>query len=125
LRLRRRTCLHIYKYYRHPASAFGTRLQTWFPFNIQIWLNGREWLAQQLAGRGYTEFRRHDKAFTWVGDPALARHEVTRLGARLHFGDRAHSRFVGSLPGAGRAGADQDGDREQAGSDAQGEPLSG
>jgi hypothetical protein len=73
LRLRRRTCLHIYKYYRHPRFGFlGTRLQTWFPFNIQIWLNGREWLAQQLAGRGYTEFRRHDKAFTWVGDPALA-----------------------------------------------------
>lgn len=76
LRLRPRKCLHIYKYYRHPRfGVLGTRLQTWFPFNIQITLNGREWLAQQLRRRGYTEgddFRRHDKAGTWVRNPALA-----------------------------------------------------
>ncbi|MEK7837415.1 MAG: hypothetical protein AAB328_05460 [candidate division NC10 bacterium] len=73
LRLRRRTCLHIYKYYRHRVFGFlGTRLQTWFPFNIQIWLNGREWLAHQLQRQGRTDFRRHDKCFTWLGDPALA-----------------------------------------------------
>jgi hypothetical protein len=73
LRRRRRTCLHIYKYYRHPGFGFlGTRLQTWFPFNIQIWLNGREWLAHQLQRRGHTDFRRYDKCFTWLGDPALA-----------------------------------------------------
>ena len=73
LRLRRRTCLHIYKYYRHRVFGFlGTRLQTWFPFNIQIWLNGREWLAHQLQRRGHTDFRRQDKCFTWLGDPKLA-----------------------------------------------------
>lgn len=73
LRRRRRTCLHIYKYYRHPVFGFvGTRLQTWFPFNIQIWLNGREWLAHQLERRGHTDFRRHDKSFTHLGRPALA-----------------------------------------------------
>lgn len=73
LRLRQRTCLHIYKYYRHRVFGFlGARLQTWFPFNIQIWLNGREWLAHQLQRKGRTDFRRYDKAFTWLGDPALA-----------------------------------------------------
>ena len=73
LRLRRRTCLHIYKYYRHRVFGFlGTRLQTWFPFNIQIWLNGREWLAHQLQRRGHTDFRRQDKCFTWLGDSKLA-----------------------------------------------------
>jgi hypothetical protein len=73
LRLRRRTCLHLYQYYRHPRFGFlGTRLQTWFPFNIQITLNGREWLAQQFHRRGYTDFQRHGKAFTRLGDPALA-----------------------------------------------------
>jgi hypothetical protein len=82
LRLRRRTCLHLYKYYRHPRFGFlGTRLQTWFPFNIQITLNGREWLAQQFHRRGYTDFDRHDKAFTRLGDPALAQrlmdHQLT------------------------------------------------
>ena len=24
------------------------RIQTWFPFNIQVGLNGREWLARQM-----------------------------------------------------------------------------
>jgi hypothetical protein len=73
LRLRPRKCLHVYKYYRHRVFGFlGTRLQTWFPFNIQLWLNGREWLAHQLERRGHTDFRRHDKCFTWLGHPARA-----------------------------------------------------
>jgi hypothetical protein len=73
LRLRPRKCLHIYKYYLHPVFGFiGTRLQTWFPLNIQIWLNGREWLARQLARKGRTDFVRHDNCFTSLGDPALA-----------------------------------------------------
>ena len=73
LRLRPRKCLHVYQYYRHPVFGFlGARLQTWFPFNIQIWLNGREWLAHHLERRGQTDFRRYDKCFTYLGRPALA-----------------------------------------------------
>ena len=48
------------------------RLQTWFPFNIQICLNGREWVARQLARRGHHDFTRADNCFTHLGDPALA-----------------------------------------------------
>lgn len=73
LRLCPRKCLHIYKYYLHPLFGFlHARLQTWFPFNVQICLNGREWLAGQLARRGRTDFERHDNCFTALGDPALA-----------------------------------------------------
>jgi hypothetical protein len=72
LQLKPRKCLHIYKYYLHPVFGFlGTRLQTWFPFNVQIWLNGREWLARQLESKG-CDFVRHDNCFTSLGDPALA-----------------------------------------------------
>ena len=79
LRLRPRKCLHIYKYYLHPVFGFlGTRLQTWFPFNVQIWLNGREWLARQLEKRGRTDFVRHDNCFTSLGDPALAKRLMDR-----------------------------------------------
>ena len=79
LRLQPRKCLHIYKYYVHPAlGLLGTRLQTWFPFNIQIWLNGREWLARQLQGKGRTDFVRHDNCFTELGDPALAQRLMDR-----------------------------------------------
>lgn len=79
LRLQPRKCLHIYKYYVHPALGFlGTRLQTWFPFNIQIWLNGREWLARQLQAKGRTDFVRHDNCFTVLGNPALAQRLMDR-----------------------------------------------
>jgi len=63
-----RKCLHLYHYYQHPIFGFMyARLQTWFPFTIQIGLNGREWLSRQLeaAGLGY---RRHDNCITWVDD---------------------------------------------------------
>ena len=73
LRLRPRKCLHIYHYYVHPWFGFlGARLQTWFPFAVQVCLNGREWLGQQFRLRGRTDFRRHDNCFTQLGNPKLA-----------------------------------------------------
>lgn len=82
LKLRPRKCLHVYQYSLHPRFGFmNARLQTWFPFNIQICLNGREWLATQLARRGQSNFTRHDNCFTALGDPALAQrlldHQLT------------------------------------------------
>jgi len=79
LKPRLRKCLHIYKYYRH--SKFGwinSRIQTWFPFNIQVCMNGREWLAHQFAKRGRTDFQKHDNCFTWLGNPALAQRWMNR-----------------------------------------------
>jgi hypothetical protein len=73
LRLRPSKCLHIYKYFIHPNFGFcNARIQTWFPFNIQICLNGREWLARRLAREGRDDFKRADNCFTWLGDPLLA-----------------------------------------------------
>lgn len=72
LRLRPKKCLHLYKYMVHPQFGFmSARLQTWFPFNIQICLNGREWLARQLRQRRST-FKRADNCFTWLGNVDLA-----------------------------------------------------
>jgi hypothetical protein len=73
LKLRLRKCLHVYKYYLHPLFGFiNARIQTWFPFNIQICLNGREWLARQLSRRRHSDFARADNCFTHLGDPELA-----------------------------------------------------
>ena len=73
LKLRPRKCLHIYKYYLHPLFGFiNARIQTWFPFNIQICLNGREWLARRLARRHRSGFERADNCFTRLADPKLA-----------------------------------------------------
>jgi hypothetical protein len=72
LRLRPGKCLHIYKYYQHPTFGFmNARIQTWFPFNIQICLNGREWLARKLLRRRL-RFERADNCFTSLASPAIA-----------------------------------------------------
>jgi hypothetical protein len=68
LRCERMKCLHHYFYYLDPQLGFcHLRLQTWFPFNLHVCLNGREWLARQMdaAGLGYV---RRDNCFTQVAD---------------------------------------------------------
>ncbi len=58
-----RKCLHIYQYWIDPILGWmNARIQTWLPFNIQICLNGREWLAREMdrSGLGY---RRWDNCF--------------------------------------------------------------
>ena len=73
LRLRPRKCLHVYHYYVHPWFGFlGARIQTWFPFAIQVCVNGREWLAQQFRLRKRSDFRRHHNCFTQFGNPSFA-----------------------------------------------------
>lgn len=65
---RTRKCLHYYWYEVHPECGFlHVRLRTWFPFDVQVCLNGREWLAQQLAREGLA-YERHDNTFTQVAD---------------------------------------------------------
>src|ERR1051325_2776450 len=65
---RMRKCLHYYWYELHPQCGFlGARLRTWFPFDLQICLNGREWLARQLDAAGL-RYERHDNCFAWVED---------------------------------------------------------
>ena len=46
-------------------------LQTWFPFRIQICLNGREWLARQMDPAGLP-YVRQDNCFPWIEDFAEA-----------------------------------------------------
>lgn len=61
-------CLHFYYDTIDPVFGFmNARIQTWFPFNIQICINGREWLARQMdtAGLGY---ERRDNCFARLDD---------------------------------------------------------
>jgi len=63
---RHRKCLHLYHYQVHPVFGFmHARIQTWFPFAIQICLNRWEWLARSMdaAGLGYV---RRNNCFTWL-----------------------------------------------------------
>jgi hypothetical protein len=46
-------CKHLYFYYDHEDYGFmNIRLQTWFPYHIQIAMNGREWLRRSLEKLG-------------------------------------------------------------------------
>lgn len=71
-KLEQRKCLHLYHYLIHPVFGFmNARIQTWFPFRIQICLNGREWLSRQMdqVGLGYV---RQGNCFPWIEDFAEA-----------------------------------------------------
>ena len=61
-------CLHLYHYWIHPVFGFmNARIQTWFPFNIQVCLNGRETLSRQMDNAGMA-YQRVDNCFPWVED---------------------------------------------------------
>jgi hypothetical protein len=67
--LETRKCLHLYHYYQHPDfGLMHVRVQTWFPFTVDVCLNGREWLARQMDQAGLHYVQR-DNCFTWVEKP--------------------------------------------------------
>ena len=69
---RQRKCLFYYHYSIHPIFGFmNARIQTWFPFTIQLCLNGREWLSRQMDEAGIA-YQRRDNCFTWIEDQRKA-----------------------------------------------------
>jgi hypothetical protein len=61
-------CSALYHYFEHPRFGWMyVRLQTWFPFEVQIGLNGREWLARRMDQEGM-KYQRSDNKFLWVED---------------------------------------------------------
>ena len=66
LKRERRQCLHLYHYWIDPEFGWmNARIQTWFPFRIQVCLNGREWLGQQMRKAGM-KYVRQDNCFPWI-----------------------------------------------------------
>jgi hypothetical protein len=75
---RYRKCLFLYHYWMHPVLGFmNARIQTWFPFPIQICLNGREWLGRQMEAAG-VEYGRQDNCFAWIADWAKGQRLMDR-----------------------------------------------
>jgi hypothetical protein len=61
-------CMHLYFYWMHEELGFlHLRLQSWFPFLIQVCLNGREWLGRQMD-RARMSYRREHNCYPWVRD---------------------------------------------------------
>jgi hypothetical protein len=69
---RARPCPVLYHYQIHPEVGWmHARIQTWFPFNIQIAMNGREWLARQMEKVGLS-YCQADNCFPWLEDTGRA-----------------------------------------------------
>ena len=52
--------------------------ETWFPYTVQVYVNGHDWLARQMAKRGLT-FTQHDNCFTKLEDPVKAQRLADRF----------------------------------------------
>lgn len=62
-------CLHHYWYLIDPMFGWmHVRIQTWAPYSMQIYINGREWLSRELTKRDI-EYERSDNKILWVSDP--------------------------------------------------------
>src|SRR5262249_53565741 len=62
---RERPCGVVYQYQIHPEVGWMyARIQTWFPFHIQVGLNGREWLGRQMKREGL-KYRQQGNCFVW------------------------------------------------------------
>ena len=84
LRRRPRKCLHYYVYFQDEVFGLShVRVQTWFPFDVRVVLNGREWLARQLDAAGI-EYQRWDNSFPWIEDFARAQKLADRQ-PRIHW----------------------------------------
>jgi len=78
LKKRQRKCMFLYHYQFHPEFGWmNARIQTWFPFSIQICLNGREWLARQLDRKGM-DYLKQDNCLVWVHDWKRAQRMLDR-----------------------------------------------
>ena len=63
-----RKCLHLYHYWMDPeVGLMSARIQSWFPFPIQVCLNGREGLARRMD-RERLQYVRQDNCFVWLQD---------------------------------------------------------
>jgi DNA-binding HxlR family transcriptional regulator len=72
LRNERSRCKHLYYYFDDPVYGFmSVRLQTWAPYEIQIALNGREWLTRSLDAVGCKYILNGNK-FLYIDDYDLA-----------------------------------------------------
>jgi len=68
----RRKCLQLYYYFMdRELGLIHVKLQTWFPFQMQVYLNGHEWLARKLDRRG-VKYLKVDNAFAGLSDVARA-----------------------------------------------------
>ena len=77
-----RKCLCLYFYFLDREFGFmHVRIQTWFPFTVQVYLNGHDWLARKMD-KHRMAYRRLDNAFLWIEDPRRAQRFADRFARK-------------------------------------------
>lgn len=78
----RRKCLCLYFYFvDREFGLMHVRLASWFPFAVQVCLNGHHWLARQMDRHGLG-YRQIDNAFVSIDDPPRAQRMADRFVKR-------------------------------------------
>jgi hypothetical protein len=95
-----RKCLCFYYYFiDREWGMMHLRIQSWFPMNIQICVNGHEWLARNMERHGIA-YQKIDNAFAWIEDPDRAQRFADNLTRKkLHGKFNALARRVNPLMG--------------------------
>jgi len=75
-------CRFFYFYFLdREFGLMHVRLQSWFPFEVQVCLNGRSYLAKQMEREGIG-FKQQGNCFTWIEDLSRAQVLLDRLNRR-------------------------------------------
>jgi hypothetical protein len=73
-------CQHLYHYFLDRQFGFmSARIQTWFPFTIQIWINGREWLHRRFIEQRVRGYVKEENCFTRLHDAERAQELFDRM----------------------------------------------
>lgn len=79
LKPRMRKCKFLYHYWIDPRFGFmSARIQTWFPFSVQVCINGREWLSRRMDEAGL-RYDRYENGFPWIEDFTKAQTIMDRM----------------------------------------------
>ena len=82
LQLRDRKCTHLYFYYIDKEFGFmHAKLQTWFPFTFQIYINGREYLSKQLDKAGVS-YEMYENSFKYISDVEKAQEIANKIESK-------------------------------------------
>ena len=94
----RRKCLFIYYYFMdREFGLIHVKLQTWFPMQIQIYVNGHDWLERKLTANGIP-FTKHDNVFLRIDDWKRAQKLSDRFtGLNWPWILEGYARFVNPL----------------------------
>jgi len=64
----RRKHLHYYLYYNDPEFGWmHVKIQSWYPFTMQFYVNGKEYLKRCLE-KAEIEYKAYNNSITWVED---------------------------------------------------------